>query len=104
MIEFLKKEKRNDKEMTEFILSLSRRQTTDLSKINITSFSDFLEDLEKSENPCRNNRDEVPEEENEIFEKENFLTIKFPFLKNSILNDFNDNNINETKIKSFIYN
>ena len=104
MIEFSKKEKRNDKEMTEFILSLSRRQNTDLSKINITSFSDFLEDIEKSENLCRNNRDEVPEEENERFEKENFLTINVPFLKNSILNDFNDNNINETKIKSFIYN
>ena len=104
MIEFSKKEKRNDKEMTEFILSLSRRQTTDLSKINITSFSDFLEDLEKSEIPFRNNRDEVPEEENEIFEKENFLTIKFPFFKNSILNDFIDNNINETRIKSFLYN
>ena len=105
MIEFSKKVKRNDKEIIEFILSRSRRQTTDLSQLYIPSFSDFLEDIEKSENPCRSNREEVPEEENKMFEKENFLTIKFPFYKNSILNDINvNNNINEIKIKSFLYN
>ncbi len=106
MIEFSEKEKRNNKEISQFILSFSKRQITDLSKLNISSFSDFLEDKEEGENSNRKNGQEVPGKENCMLEEINFLNIKFPFYKNSILNDINGNNIdiNETKIKSFIYN
>ena len=106
MIEFSKKEKRNDKEMAQFIFSFSRRQTTAQSKLNITSFSEFLEDIEESENPKRNIGHKIPEKENKMLEDANYIDIKFPFLANSVLNDINDNNsiINETKIRSFLYN
>ena len=106
MIEFSEKDKRNDKEISQFILSFSKRQTKDLSKLNISSFSDFLEDKEERENLKRKNGQEVPEKENCMLEEIHFINIKFPFFENSILNGINGNNIdiNETKIKSFIYN
>ena len=106
MIEFLEKEKRND--VSEFISSFSKRQTKDLSKLNIPSFSDFLlekEEKEESENPNKNLGKGVLEKE-KMLEDINFLTINFPSFGNSVLNDIICSNIdiNETKIKSFIYN
>ncbi len=103
MIEFLEKEKRND--VSEFISSFSKRQTKDPSKLNIPSFSDFLLEKEESENPNKNYGKGVPEKE-KMLEDINFLTINFPSFGNSVLNDIICSNIdiNETKIKSFIYN
>ena len=106
MIEFSKKEKRNDIEIAEFILSFSKRQTADLSKLNITSFSDFLEDIEEAKDPNRKNIPKIPEKENKMSKNVNVLAIKFPFFEKSVLNDINDIHldINKTKIRSFLYN